>query len=126
MKLKIGDFVIIGLVLIVASFFALSFTGNRANKYQAVILQDGRVVKRITLSQLNQPVEFNIAGKYNNLIRAEGGRIRFVEANCPDQTCVRTGWLTKPGQVGACLPNGVLIKIESSKPENEEIDIYLH
>lgn len=122
MKLKIGDFVITGIVLAAALFIALTFTGKANDSMIAVVTKDGEVIKRITLSELSQPLEFEVTGKYHNFIRAERGRIRFAEADCPDDVCVQTGWLTKPGQVAACLPNGVLIKLEGS---TGEVDTYL-
>lgn len=123
MKLKIGDFVITGIVLAAALFIALSFTGEAKGSLIAVVTKDGQVIKRINLSELGQPIEFEVSGKYHNRIRAERGRIHFVEADCPDDICVQTGWLGKAGQVAACLPNGVLIKLEGSAGD---IDTYLH
>lgn len=122
MKLKIGDFVITGLVLLIAFLTVFSLTVRGTNNLTAVITQNGQVIKEINLSELSSPLEFAIDGKYHNSIRAEQGKIRFVESSCPDDICVQTGWLTKPGQVATCLPNGVLIKIEGS---NAEVDIYL-
>jgi len=126
MKLKLGDFVITGIILAAALGIAFMAAGADHSSYTAVIIQNGQVIKKITLSELNQPLEYIISGKYENKIRAERGRICFEHADCPDQVCVQTGWLTKSGQVAACLPNGVLIKIESTRDAGDEVDIYLH
>lgn len=123
MKLKIGDFVITGIVLVVALFISLSFTGEAKGQMTAVVTKDGQIIKRISISELSEPLEFAVDGNYHNQIRVERGKIRFSDANCPDYICVKTGWLTKPGQVSACLPNGVLIKLEGS---TGEVDTYLH
>ena len=40
--------------------------------------------------------------------------IAFIQSDCPDQICVKTGKLSKPGQFAACLPNQVLVKLVSS------------
>jgi len=122
MRLKIGDFLITGAILVTALFIFLSFTGEAKGSLTAVVTQNGQVLKRITLTDLGQPIEFEVGGKYHNKIRAERGRIRFVDADCPDDVCVQTGWLAKEGQVAACLPNGVLIKVEGSAGE---VDTYL-
>ena len=45
-------------------------------------------------------------------LRVEGGRIRFEESGCPDKVCVHTGWLSRSGQTAACLPAGVILRIE--------------
>jgi len=122
MRLKIGDFIVTGIVLAAALFIAFTFAGEAKGPLTAVVTQDGKVVKRISLTNLSEPIEFDIDGKYHNHIRAEQGRIRFVDADCPDKVCVQTGWLDKAGQVAACLPNGVLVKIEGSAGD---IDAYL-
>lgn len=48
---------------------------------------------------------------------ASDGRARMVESDCPDQVCVRTGWITRPGQVIVCLPNRIVVRLEGS-PED--------
>jgi len=39
------------------------------------------------------------------------GSIRFIQSDCPDKICIRTGRLRLAGQSAACLPNGVIVKI---------------
>lgn len=45
-------------------------------------------------------------------VRVEGGRVRFEESGCPDKVCVHAGWLSHTGQSAACLPAGVLLRVE--------------
>jgi len=45
----------------------------------------------------------------NVKFRIQDGRIAFVESDCPDQICVRTGFIGRHGQTAACLPNRVSI-----------------
>jgi hypothetical protein len=45
------------------------------------------------------------------LIKIEDGAIAFFESDCPDQVCVHSGFLRRPGQWAACLPNRVLVTI---------------
>ncbi len=42
------------------------------------------------------------------------GSIAFIESDCPDKVCVRTGKIHSTGQMSACLPNQVYIKIVGS------------
>ena len=44
---------------------------------------------------------------------------RVSEAECPDKTCVRTGWLSSSAMPIVCLPNHLIIEFED---ENSEID----
>lgn len=55
------------------------------------------------------------AVNYSAVILVENGRIRFEETNCPDKTCVRTGWLEEPGDSAVCLPGRFMIKIERAE-----------
>lgn len=45
------------------------------------------------------------------------GRARFVDSPCAGRLCVHAGWLSRSGQVAACLPNGVVIEIGGSDRE---------
>lgn len=49
-------------------------------------------------------------------LEVKGGAIRVLESNCPQQICVNGGWIRRPRQVIACVPNKVLVTIESAEP----------
>ena len=46
-----------------------------------------------------------------NLIRAEGGRVRVAEADCPDKTCIAFGARDR-GEI-VCWAHRMVIRIES-------------
>ena len=46
-------------------------------------------------------------------IEVQGGRVRILESDCPQQICVTTRWIRHPRQVIVCVPNQILITIES-------------
>ena len=48
-------------------------------------------------------------------MRFENGRIRVLEADCPDKVCVVTGWLSRPGQTAACVPGRLMVRIIADK-----------
>lgn len=62
-------------------------------------------------------------GHYNK-IRIAGDGVAIVEANCPDQLCVKDGEKSKPGDILVCLPNQLLVEIEGV--ESDEIDFISH
>lgn len=41
----------------------------------------------------------------------KGGKIRAVEAVCPNQVCVHRGWIEREGDSIVCVPNGVVARI---------------
>ena len=43
--------------------------------------------------------------------------VRVVSAPCPQQVCVRTGWIRRSGEVVACLPNRLILQARGA-PES--------
>ena len=82
----------------------------------AVIEQDGQELRRISLSALTQEERIDLGGDCHVVLLAEPGAISFLSSDCPDQICVRTGKLTKPGQAAVCLPARISVRLEG---ENE-------
>lgn len=39
------------------------------------------------------------------------GKVRFLVSDCPNQVCVNTGFISISGQIAACVPAGVLVRI---------------
>lgn len=113
--MKRNDRFIIAFLLLAALLALVGFKwyqGNQLGLLIAVISQDNQLIEKIDLNQVSEPREIIIAGKYNEIIMIEKGRIRFKEADCPDKICVYTGWLTEPGDIAVCLPNRAVVKIE--------------
>ena len=50
-------------------------------------------------------------GGAENVVEVEPGRIRIVSATCPDQVCVRQGWISDSTVPVVCLPNQVIVEI---------------
>lgn len=57
------------------------------------------------------------------VIRVAPGEIYFETSACPDQVCVKTGKLTKNGDVAACLPERVMISVREEQ-KNEGYETY--
>lgn len=79
----------------------------------AVVKIDGEVVDKFNLSQVNESFEktyYPQKGKYN-IIEVAPGKIRVKEDNSPDQIAVRTGWISRPGEMSICLPHKLIVEI---------------
>jgi len=58
----------------------------------------------------------SVAGKLGNLeLEIASGKVRVRRANCPNQICVRSGWISRTGQTIICAPNQVILRIEGEK-----------
>jgi hypothetical protein len=119
--LKKGDIVlIVGIIFIsiIGTIFFKFYYNNDGEKI-AIIKQNNKVIKSINLSKVLKSEEIKVTGTYTDVILIEKGRIRFIEADCPDKVCVKTGWLTRNGEMAACLPNRTIIEI---KGQNAKVD----
>lgn len=47
------------------------------------------------------------------VVEIDGMRAHVVSSPCPDKLCVKMGWLERPGEYAACLPNRVLAEVLS-------------
>lgn len=119
---KTGDKILIFLAAAVTAVVMLWNTlgVSLAERPVAVITRNGEIIRQIDLDNVNAPEYINLNGEINQVILVEKGRIRFSESDCPNQTCVETGWLTKPGEKAVCVPSQVVVKIEG---HNEKVDI---
>lgn len=79
----------------------------------ARVTVDGELVEEIDLSAVTQPYTFTVEGPggFSNTIQVEPGRIRVLEAGCPDQVCVRQGYISDGTVPIVCLPNQLVIEI---------------
>ncbi|HOV41938.1 MAG TPA: NusG domain II-containing protein [Oscillospiraceae bacterium] len=115
MKLKTPFLVMTVLALFVFSllgaYFIFSF---KKSKTIAKIYKDEKLVCSISLDDVNQAYTIEIKGENGeiNVIEVDKGKIRMKEANCPDGTCVRMGWINGGLLPVVCLPHHVVIEIE--------------
>lgn len=124
--MKKGDkFVLIVVIIVFLISFgsmAYYFLGKPSEgKVIAQIYKDDKLLYNIDLNNIDEPKEIKIDDKDGefNTVAIEKGRIRFVDSNCRDKVCVKTAWLSKPGEMAVCIPHKTYIKIIGS---HEEID----
>ena len=80
----------------------------------AVIWLDNQPIRQLVLEE-TEDQEFSIQEETGRKItfQVKEGAIRFLSSNCPDQICVRTGFLRGDSDLplAACLPNGIILTI---------------
>ncbi len=91
---------------------------------QAVLYCEGEEVGRIALSEVDSPYTIELGDNPAAVVQVEPGRIRYLSAGCPDQLCVRAGWLSKPGDTAACLPARTVISIEGERNTGVDVQTY--
>ena len=46
-----------------------------------------------------------------NIIEVANGRVRCLESDCSNQTCVKQGWVSGRGQTVVCLPHKLIVQV---------------
>ena len=77
----------------------------------AVSEQNGKEIRRVALSSIPHPETLVLEGEISVTVLLEPGKVSIVHSDCPDQICVNTGVLTRPGQSAVCLPARVAVRI---------------
>ena len=82
----------------------------------AVVYLDGKKVLAINLGLGGPPYEMPVEGAaYGNVLEVAPGKIRMLHADCPDQICVKTGWVQGGSVPIVCLPSRLVVQIESGE-----------
>ena len=113
---KPADFIIFAIPLLIAAVCIAVFGGSAKTSdiRTAVIVADGKTVRTVALDTAkNQTIDLNL--EYGNIIEIRDGAIGIAYADCPDKTCVKTGFISRVGQICVCVPSRLIIKIEGEQ-----------
>lgn len=110
-----GDIMLIVAGIVVAALLWAAFELVRDSGPGRVVVVNvvGVDVERIALAggeRSSRTVRGQIGRSTFEIVN---GRVRMVSSDCPDKTCIKMGWASQPGQVIVCLPNRVVLKVES-------------
>lgn len=106
-----------GLLLIITSYFYYWQTTPAA---YAIIKSPQHDPLQISLDE-NQT--YNIQGALGtSAIEVKHGKIRFVKSPCQNKFCIQHGWQQHHGDLTACLPNSISIRLASLNSDNARYD----
>ncbi|AJD27494.1 NusG domain II-containing protein [Clostridium botulinum] len=128
--MKKGDKIVIYIVSVLLALSVISIIFFKffvkSENAVAVIKQNGKIIEKVDLSKVKEKRQLKI--NYNdkdhkgyNIIEIDKGSIRFIDADCPDKVCIKSGVLKKPGETAACLPHKLIITIEKNDKEVDEV-----
>ncbi|MGI6731568.1 MAG: NusG domain II-containing protein [Anaerovoracaceae bacterium] len=124
---KKADIVIIAIILIMSGIAWLIYQYISAGSVpKAEIYYFSELVETVELEKGNE-MTFSVPQEEDVVFHldAEGG-IGFIQSDCPDQVCVRSGKLHQVGDFAACLPNGLILKIVAADShDNNDADIII-
>lgn len=123
--LRPGDgLLVLAVLLLAALLFSLNFILARKGASSALLIADGEVIRQWDSQALQEGGEEALeVNGYHFVLEWEEGRIRFAQADCPDQVCVNSGWLGGNRKLAACLPAGLILKLSDPDPQDSDVDL---
>lgn len=114
-----ADAVVVALAaLLVGAAWASLWRGDEPAEYVQLSVP-GAPDERLALS-VDQVRE--VRGRIGtSRLEVRDGRVRFTDSPCVGRYCVHAGWLSRSGQVAACLPNGVVIEVTGGEREYDAV-----
>lgn len=120
-KMTLGDRILIGIIIIlsISSMFYITRTKIDSLESDVIVRFDGNEVAKVTLNIDKQSKTYDFRfGKNVGTIEILEGRVRMLPMDlkiCPD-----TGWIQYSYQMIVCLPNKIIVTIETN--EKQDID----
>ncbi len=116
---KRNDIILIALVVVVSIVLFIAMIIRQEDGGMVVVKVSGETWREFSLHE-ERTINLDFDdGSYNTLV-IQDGFVRMSEASCPDQICVNHKEIQKSGETIVCLPNQVVIEIESDS--QSEID----
>ncbi|NLK38679.1 MAG: NusG domain II-containing protein [Clostridiales bacterium] len=124
---------IVAIIAICLLLWGIYATNNAYNQDEertslyAEIYYKNELVKRIPL-KTDSDYTFSLEEKPNVVFQVySSGGIAFIESDCPDKVCIKTGKLPHPTHKEAvCLPNSLVLKVISEgDSSSDDIDIHI-
>ena len=108
-KVKTKELLLLFLLfLLCGTLFAIRhFTASPKNSIKITVCGREQGIYDLSCDQVIQIGETNVC-------EIRDGQIRMIEADCPDQLCIKQGAFGADGGMIVCLPNRVVIEPASS------------
>ena len=118
--MKKGDFILICPMLCMACvLFCMNFFGDHGQGGTVTVTIDGKIYGTYDMS-VNQEIIIDEPIGYNHFV-IKDGIVTMMEADCPDQYCVKHASIHREGETIVCLPHKVVLEITESD-EQREVD----
>ena len=115
-SIKAGDIVIIsGVLLLALAVFLLFLIPSLAEDAVTLEISCNNETELYTLNE-DRELVFK-SGGYTLKISVKDKKVWVRESDCPDNTCVHTGKIDRSGQMIACVPAGITLRITGEEAE---------
>ncbi|MBR6084684.1 MAG: NusG domain II-containing protein [Spirochaetales bacterium] len=107
------DIALILAVLAVGATILLVTRNNREQGAYVVVMVQNKEIARYSMTN-NGVYDIYDNNGNTNKIEIRDGRVRMLEASCPNHLCIRQGWIRFEGQSIVCLPNKVTVTVRGT------------
>ena len=119
MKIKIIGGIIGAVFLLGVIGSALVLTASPKNTVR--IVSDGETLYTFDLNTAADTTLTIAYGGHTNTVEIRDHRIRVRDADCPDQTCVKMGWLSSAAMPIVCLPHRLVIEFTDAADDVDAV-----
>lgn len=91
------------------STYTASDAGDAAAALYAVVQNSDGFYQVLSLGEDRTVTVTGSLG--TNIIEVANGRVRCLESDCSNQTCVKQGWVSGRGQTVVCLPHKLIVQV---------------
>ncbi|MBQ8663632.1 MAG: NusG domain II-containing protein [Eubacterium sp.] len=118
-KGKKKEILLLVVIFIVIVLVGLVFYGKTKDAgSEAIVTIDGVEYGRYDLSK-EAEIPITIDGVTTNYLLIANEAADMIEADCPDQLCVNMKAISMDGETIVCLPNKVVVEVESDTQVSE-------
>lgn len=118
--IKKNDMILIAVILVLALGVILFINLNKEEGSRVVVTVDKKPYKTFDLSKDTTFTVEDGKGGFNTFV-IKSKTVDMLEASCPDKICVNHKPIRYDHETIVCLPNKVVLTIESD--ENSEVDM---
>lgn len=120
---KKTDLIVICAILLIGLGLLWYYSSVTSDNVSAEIYFDGKHVKTVELN-LSEEQSFSISEVPEVVFTVYPDKtVAFTLSDCPDKICVNTGKIGNPGQIAACVPNRVYVRIVGSDGSSPDLVI---
>lgn len=119
MRKNDGRLIAVMALAAVLSFLFINMTQKGTHK-ELVIQKDRAVIKRVDLGKVTADTKLTIDVDDGQMVIVYNKDGAWVKSSpCPDKICIKEGRIQKPGETIACVPEKVLLTLQSAAKERE-------
>lgn len=119
--MKRNDIILILIILLaVGAYFGITkYNESKEGELKAEIYVNKKLYETVSLNE-EKTITINQDGKIN-VVHVHDGGVEIEDANCPDDVCVKTGFVNTKSRGIVCIPHKVQVKIVGG--DGDTIDI---